>query len=214
MNDFFLYRNRPNIELKDAQDLEYRLRGRAIVNPTMDTRRDVKYRSESMDGVRIVGTTEKQTLVASAQPDLGRFMMNFDVQYRKNVCIIGADVREGVFGAANPINKKMKIGRTEFRVIGIMENQGGSFLGGPNFDRQIFIPITTYVKVFGGRHGQEDVSIAVKAPTEADLATFDAYTGKGPGELTPDEIKALLIESGLWTSLRARPFGRVANPAD
>ena len=50
-------------------------------------------------------------------------------------------------------------------------------------------------------------------PTEADLATFDAYTGKGPGELTPDEIKALLIESGLWTSLRARPFGRVANPA-
>lgn len=50
-------------------------------------------------------------------------------------------------------------------------------------------------------------------PTEADQATFDAYTGKGPGELTAEEIKALLIESGLWTSLRARPFGRVANPA-
>ena len=166
MGDFFLFRNRPNIELKEASELEYRLHGRGIVNPTMDTRRDVKYRSEVMEGVRIVGTTEKQTLVSSAQPQLGRFMMEFDVTYKKNVCIIGTDVRDGLFGAANPINKKMKIGRTDFRVIGVMEEQGGSFLGGPNFDRQVFIPITSYVKAFGGQHGREDVGIAVKAPTQ------------------------------------------------
>jgi putative ABC transport system permease protein len=42
------------------------------------------------------------------------------------------------------------IGFNEFRVIGVMEKQGGSFIGGPNFDRQVFIPITTYVRVFGG----------------------------------------------------------------
>ncbi len=166
MGDFFLFRNRPNIELKEASELEYRLHGRGIVNPTMDTRRDVKYRSEVMEGVRIVGTTEKQTLVSSAQPQLGRFMMEFDVTYKRNVCIIGTDVRDGLFGAVNPINKKMKIGRTDFRVIGVMEEQGGSFLGGPNFDRQVFIPITSYVKAFGGQHGREDVGIAVKAPTQ------------------------------------------------
>ena len=166
MGDFFLFRNRPNIELKEAGELEYRLHGRGIVNPTMDTRREVKYRSEVMEGVRIVGTTEKQTLVSSAQPQLGRFMMEFDVTYKRNVCIIGTDVRDGLFGAVNPINKKMKIGRTDFRVIGVMEEQGGSFLGGPNFDRQVFIPITSYVKAFGGQHGREDVSIAVKAPTQ------------------------------------------------
>jgi len=166
MGDFFLFRNRPNIELKEASELEYRLHGRGIVNPTMNTRRDVKYRSEVMEGVRIVGTTEKQTLVSSAQPQLGRFMMEFDVTYKRNVCIIGTDVRDGLFGAVNPINKKMKIGRTDFRVIGVMEEQGGSFLGGPNFDRQVFIPITSYVKAFGGQHGREDVGIAVKAPTQ------------------------------------------------
>ena len=165
MGDFFLFRNRPNIELKEASELEYRLHRRGIVNPTMDTRRDVKYRSEVMEGVRIVGTTEKQTLVSSAQPQLGRFMMEFDVTYKRNVCIIGTDVRDGLFGAVNPINKKMKIGRTDFRVIGVMEEQGGSF-GGPNFDRQVFIPITSYVKAFGGQHGREDVGIAVKAPTQ------------------------------------------------
>jgi putative ABC transport system permease protein len=165
MGDFFLYRNRPHIELREARELEHRLRGKGIVNPAMDTGRDVKYRGETMDGVRVIGTTEKQTIVSSVQPGSGRFMSSFDVTYKKNVCVIGTDVRDGLFGAANPINKTMKIGRTSFRVIGVMEEQGGSFLGGPNFDRQIFIPITSYVKAFGGRRGRQDVSVAVKAPS-------------------------------------------------
>jgi len=166
MGDWFMFRNRPHLELDHADKLARQLRGRGIVNPSMDTRRDLKYRSEVMDGVRVVGTTEKQSLVSTAQPEFGRFMMAFDVANRKNVCIIGSDVRDGVFGAVNPINKKMKIGRTEFRVIGVMESQGGSFLGGPNFDRQVFVPITTYQKEFGGQHGREGVDIAVKAPSQ------------------------------------------------
>lgn len=166
MNDFFLYRNRPRIELRQARELVHKLQGKGIVNPTMNGNRDVKYRSEVMDNVTVIGTTEKQTLVSSAQPELGRFMTAFDVTYKKNVCVIGTAVAEGLFGEANPINKKMKIGRTVFRVIGVMEKQGGSFMGGPNFDRQIFIPITTYVKVFGGHRGRQGVSIAVKAPSQ------------------------------------------------
>ncbi len=166
MNDFFLYRNRPALELRQAEELSRKLRGRAIVNPTMETRREIKYRSETMDGVRIVGTTEKQTLVAISQPDHGRFMIESDVTFKKNVCVIGTDVRDGLFGVANPLNKKIKIGRTTFRVIGVMERQGGSFMGGPNFDRQIYIPITSFVKAYGGHRGRQHVSIAVKAPTQ------------------------------------------------
>jgi putative ABC transport system permease protein len=166
MNDFFQFRNRPNLELREARDLEEKLRGRALVNPTMEGRQDVKYRAETMEGVVILGTTEKQTRLSSAQPQIGRFLLPFDVTYKKNVCVIGTDVRDGVFGTVNPINKNIKIGRSVFRVIGIMEKQGGSFLGGPNFDRQVFVPITTFVRSFGGAHGRQDVNIAVKAPSQ------------------------------------------------
>jgi putative ABC transport system permease protein len=173
MNDFFLYRNRPQIELRQANALDQRLRGRGIVNPTMSTGRAVKYRSETMDDVRIIGTTEKQTLVSSSQPQSGRFMSGFDVTYKKDVCIIGTDVKDGLFGSANPLNKTIHIGRTRFRVIGVMERQGGGFLGGPNFDRQIFIPITSYVKAFGGLHGRQGVDVAVKAPSQEALADLE-----------------------------------------
>jgi len=172
MNDFFLYRNRPPLELREARVLEERMRGRAIVNPTVDGRRDVKFRAETMDDVPIIGTTEKQTALSSARPEIGRFLLPFDIRFKKNVCVIGADVRDGLFGTASPLNQTLSIGRTAFRVIGVMEKQGGSFLGGPNFDRQVFVPITSYVKAFGGRHHQ-DVNVAVKAPDPAAIADLE-----------------------------------------
>ena len=173
MNDFFLFRNRPNIELRQARELEQRLRGRAIVNPTMGGAQMVKYRSEIMDNLRIIGTTEKQTIVSTAQPESGRFLTDFDVTYKKNVCVIGTDVRDGLFGSANPLNKMINIGRTRFRVVGVMEKQGGSFLGGPNFDRQIYVPISSYVKAFGGHRGRQGVDVAVKAPSQEALGDLE-----------------------------------------
>jgi putative ABC transport system permease protein len=125
----------------------------------------VKYRSETMEGVTIIGTTEKQIQVTSTQPESGRFIMASDVSHKTGICVIGIDVRKGLFGTENPINKKVKIGWNVFRVVGVMEKQGGSFLGGPNFDRQIYVPITSYVKAFGGARGRLDVDVAIKAPT-------------------------------------------------
>jgi Na+-transporting NADH:ubiquinone oxidoreductase subunit A len=43
---------------------------------------------------------------------------------------------------------------------------------------------------------------------------FASYTGRPPGALSRQEVKDLLVESGLWTALRQRPFSKVANPAD
>ena len=75
--------------------------------------------------------------------------------------ILGYDIAADLFGTTNPINKEMNIGRYTFRVAGVLEEQGGNTLGGPDFDRQVIIPITTFVKNFGGRRFT-DVDIAVK----------------------------------------------------
>lgn len=173
MNDFFLFRNRPNLDLREARILEDKLRGRAIVNPSLNAELDVKYRDETMEGVRVIGTTEKQVHLSSAQPERGRFLMPFDVRYKKNVCVIGTDVKEGPLKGIDPLDKTIMIGRTAFRVIGVMEKQGSSFMGGPNFDRQIFVPITSYVRAFGGSHGRQDVNIAIKAPSQEALGSLE-----------------------------------------
>lgn len=47
---------------------------------------------------------------------------------------------------------------------------------------------------------------------KAETVRFTEDTGKHPSELGGDQVRALLLESGLWTALRGRPYGRVANP--
>lgn len=55
--------------------------------------------------------------------------------------------------------------------------------------------------------------IALDEGGEADdQVQFQAYTGADVAGLDPDQIKALLLESGLWTALRTRPFSRVPSP--
>ena len=56
---------------------------------------------------------------------------DFDLRNRRKVCVIGATVHEQLFDRVDPINKKMKIGRADFRVVGVMEKQGSAgFFGG------------------------------------------------------------------------------------
>ena len=109
-----------------------------------------------MEGVTVIGTTEKQI-----EP-LQRPARDWDASscrstwtYKKNVLRHRLRGAQGLFGTADPINKiDARSAATNFRVIGVMEKQGGSFLGGPNFDRQVFVPITTYVKRVRRQHGR------------------------------------------------------------
>ena len=46
-----------------------------------------------------------------------------------------------------------------------------------------------------------------------EAASFEQYSAEAARELSAEAIKTQLIQSGQWTALRARPFGRVADPA-
>ena len=85
MNDFFLFRNRPGIDLREARALEERLRGRAhrqshawTAGTTSSTA------TETMEGV--IDHRHHREAVAccpAPQPQIGRFLMPFDVRYKR-----------------------------------------------------------------------------------------------------------------------------------
>ena len=170
--NFFEFRNRPAVSLREVEALAGRLPQAATINPTTHTQRNVKYASETIDNVDVIGTTDKQMLVSTSVPEAGRFLTPFDVQANRRVCVIGSEIRTRLFAGADPLNKEMKIGRATFRVIGVMEKQGSAgFFGGPDFDSQVFVPITTFAKTFGG--AQRNIDIAVKAPPAMTVADFE-----------------------------------------
>jgi putative ABC transport system permease protein len=170
--NFFDFRNRPNVSLREAAKLERRLQNAVAVNPTTHTGRSVKYVSEVIDRIDVIGTTDKHMLVSASVPEIGRFLTGSDVQARRRVCVIGSEVKKRLFGDLDPLNKRIRVGSATFRVVGVMEKQGSAgFFGGPDFDSQIFVPITTFAKVFGG--AERNIDVAVRAPSGIDLESFE-----------------------------------------
>ncbi len=52
-----------------------------------------------------------------------------------------------------------------------------------------------------------------RARTGGDVVHFEQYCGKDAAELDRDQVKSLLLESGLWTAFRTRPYSKVPAPA-
>lgn len=47
---------------------------------------------------------------------------------------------------------------------------------------------------------------------EEDVVPFEQFTGNDPAGLSRDQIMGLLVESGLWTAFRTRPFSKIPAP--
>ncbi len=78
-------------------------------------------------------------------------------------------------------------------------------------------PASGTVKAINRGHRRAFLSIVIELnerevarDTSADdYVSFDSYTGEAPAALGRDAVRDLLVESGMWTSLRQRPYGRV-----
>ncbi len=57
-------------------------------------------------------------------------------------------------------------------------------------------------------------SLVIERDDKEEEITFKSYPENKLAELKPEEVKTNLQESGLWTALRARPFGKTADPAE
>lgn len=67
----------------------------------------------------------------------------------------------------------------------------------------------------GERRAFQSVVIELSAgelKAEPEQVSFSSYTGSEPAGLSRDRIRSLLLESGLWTALRTRPFSKVPAP--
>ena len=50
--------------------------------------------------------------------------------------------------------------------------------------------------------------------SSSEQTSFSSYTGKAAQDMTGEDVRSLMAESGLWTSVRQRPFDRVPSPND
>jgi len=68
-------------------------------------------------------------------------------------------------------------------------------------------------KIVAVNRGEKRVFLSMVIALDGnEEVTFNSYSDSELGSLSVDQVKEQLIESGVWTSLRERPFSKVANP--
>lgn len=112
--------------------------------------RTLYYASEEIFGTRVNGVTENQIFLGTQDLEEGRFFTGEEVRKSRSVCVLGWEVYEKFFGSGDPINKTIKLGSEPLRVIGVLSKLGSSF--GQSLDNTLYLPISTYQKIYGKRN--------------------------------------------------------------
>jgi putative ABC transport system permease protein len=147
---------RPNLTISDARAIEDQTDTVHLVDVQLGaggppTQRPIFYGGDRSRPVVVFGTTEHFAEGSRVPVLAGRFFNGTEVQYRKNVAVLGNAPYELLFGGAglDPIGKTVRVGTERFEVVGVFDKRpsaGGFNLGQDDF---VVIPYTAYQRLFG-----------------------------------------------------------------
>ena len=100
----------------------------------------------------IIGTSPTYFSIRGWNVDNGELFSDADIRSANRVALIGKTVAENLFGDdIDPIGKTIRIKKSPFMILGVLESKGQSF-DGRDQDDTIIVPITTAQrKLFGNQ---------------------------------------------------------------
>jgi len=158
-----------DLTLDDALALR-RIRGVKHVVPVNIVAGEV-WRNGRHRDVPVEGSTEELEALWRLHVAQGQFLPAMDPRRAAAVCVLGAKVRNELFGAQSAIGELVRIGDRRFRVVGVLQQQG-EFLG-IDIDELTIIPVATEQAVFN-LHSLLRVVLEAEKREDVDVVKRDA----------------------------------------
>ena len=130
--------------IDDAEALKRVPRVRAVV-PAVWGNAEVKAGGKSRR-TTVYGMGPAMPEAFSMKVQLGRFLPADDPQSPRAFAVLGSKLRAELFGAQNPLGKKIRVGGERYRVIGVMESKGQVL--GMDLDDTVFLPAARTLDLF------------------------------------------------------------------
>jgi len=132
----------------------------------------MSYRAQSVDGAQVQGVSRDYLYFSTFDVERGRLISPAEIDSVRPVTVIGWDVADKLFGAAEPLEKTISIGTLHFRVVGVSKKKG-SFLGNSQ-DNFAVIPLGIFQKMFGARMFGLQLLVKPKSPDLVKVAMDEA----------------------------------------
>ncbi len=124
------------------------LAGGAIsgVAPVITSNETVRHNSES-GSYSVVGVTESYFQVQDVAVQSGRLIAGSDLEWDTYVAVIGTEVATDLFGTWDAVGGTITLGDRNYKVVGVLEEQGSSLAGSE--DSRVLIPYSTAQRLTG-----------------------------------------------------------------
>ncbi|MGE5435637.1 MAG: ABC transporter permease [Syntrophothermus sp.] len=163
--DWWKMRNRRNIRIQDYEKFKEQAKLPLATAPVMNSRQVIKYGDNRVESVFLNGSTSDYVKTTNFTFQQGRFYNEIESKSSRYVAVIGSEIFKNLFPRGDALDKTIKIGGVNFKVVGVLDEQGSFILGSFNPDNQVFIPIGTIFKNFIGQHmGTITINVRAKSP--------------------------------------------------
>lgn len=151
-----------DITFEDLAFLRARCRQCAAVGAQIESPSRVRYRDQEVTDVAIFGQTANMAYISTRNVERGRYFGSFEEQQAAPVCLLGYTLADKLFAGIDPLDKTVRLGAQELRVVGTMEKVG-SILGQEQ-DNFLILPLPLFLKFRGSRHS---LHLYIRAANEA-----------------------------------------------
>jgi len=159
------YRNRRNIDYGTYLKFARMMGDKApMVCPKVwdDSTQGVFENRKTNPNIQLCGTNQGFLSVNTFLLEDGRNLSREDIEFTRNVCVVGQQIKKRLFPQGIAIAKVIRLNSKEYELIGTLAEKGGGF-GGPD-DNIVLIPITKFLENYGTQ--QRSLNIAVEAQNQ------------------------------------------------
>ena len=135
------YMKRPQVTYEEAKNLKQRMSTAGVVSFFAGAQRTVEYRNSAAERINVIAAAEGFENFIKVDIGDGRNFTSAELNSGRRVCLLGYDVSQTLFGLESPVGKDIKVGGFRSTVIGVLEKEGESLLGG-GVDERVIIPVT------------------------------------------------------------------------
>ena len=160
-----------NLKLDDVEAIARDIPGLAAVAPTASAATQAIYGNENWS-TSLMGSTNDYFRVRNWPLQSGRKFSSGEIRSGRSVCILGVTVKKELFRGQDAIGQSLRLHKTSFQVIGVLESKGqGSF--GNDQDDFLVIPIRTFQRRIAGNTDVGAVMVSVQNADAIDKAKSD-----------------------------------------
>ena len=168
--EWWKFWKRPHPTYKEYTFLKENLKNAEVVEIMVFRERlTIKYLNNSSSEVTLSGVVYESKEINDYKILSGRYYTENETILGSNYVIIGYKIMEDLFeNSDHAIGKEIKIKGVKFRVIGVFEEEGESFVGGDSFDRQMIVPFNSFKKIYRVGKKGSNAALIVKGNSELD----------------------------------------------